>query len=286
MVQQKIKILVTGANGTLGSALCKLFKDKYEVVPLYHKEYDITDKQKIISKLEQEKPNILIHAAALTNVDYCQIHPEEADKVNREGTENLCLACRKIDCKFIYISTDYVFDGKKETAYLETDNTNPLNKYAQSKLEGEKTVQKLLEKYFILRLSWLFGKKDNDFIAEVIKMSKASKEIKIINDKYSIPTYSIDFASSLEYFFDKVNYGIYHITNASPCSWYDFASKIIEYLNLDTKILPIKLVDFNFKAKRPRNSVLDTNKFSQVSGIRLRAWQEALKEYLQECYKN
>lgn len=284
----KERLIVTGAAGLLGSALCKYFENKYDVIGLTHQECDITDEAQVEEKIIKQNPRFLINPAGFTFVDECEKDPRRANKVNIEGPKNLAEGCKKIDCLMVQISTDYVFDGEKSVAYTEQDQPNPVSVYAQTKLEGEKAAEEILSRFFIVRTSWLFGKKGRDFVSSVIERIDKKIPLKIIDDKFSIPTYNFDLAKAIGDLINKVNdYGIYHITNSGSCSWYDFAKEVAKnYLGKDIKIEPVALDDFAFVAKRPRNTVLENMKFHEALGYKLRPWQEALKEYIDKCYKN
>jgi len=287
MVQEKKKIIVTGASGTLGSALCKYLSEAYDVVPLYHKDIDIKERGKVISFITQEKPFCIVHAAAITDVEYCEENEEETIAVNVKGTQNLCVAAKDCGCKFIYISTDYVFNGRKDSPYTEEDLPDPISVYARSKLEAENIVRSKLTKYFIVRLSWLFGNRKKDFVGYVLGCAEGKEKLKIINDKYSTPCYNKDISFALRELVEKDDgFGVYHVQNGGSCSWCEWAKKILEYSGFSLDIEPTHLSEFNFNAKRPVNSVLNCDKFYKFSGFKLRSWQEALKEEIATCNKS
>lgn len=280
-----MKVLITGASGTLGQALCRQLGEKYEVVGLCRPDFDLKDKNGVLVRVKKENPDVLIHTAALTNVDYCQNNPDEAYEVNAKGTANLCEAIKGKNCLFIHISTDYVFDGTKKGVYIETDKPNPINIYAKTKLEAEKIVSSSTEKNFILRVSWLFGKKGKDFVSMVVEKIKKNESLSIICDKFSVPTYAFDLVFAIEVLFKQDQYGIYNLANSGSCSWFEWAKKIVEYYGVKSDVQPTQLEDFNFSAERPKNTVLNCDKFFNLTGMRLRSWQEAVKEYIEKCYK-
>lgn len=296
MVEKKnnIKILVTGAGGLLGSCLTSALSDKYIVKGIGRSDCDITDAKKVKEVLIRESPRVVIHAAALTDVDACEKDPRSAFNINAEGTRNIAQACAGSGTVLIFISTDYVFDGTKLSAYTEDDEPKPINVYAQSKFEAEKICAMTLKEYLIIRTSWLFGARHKDFVDTVIKKIRQGADFNIIGDKYSIPTYSVDLSGAIAGLIGMLCggrggdlRGVYHITNSGKCSWYEFALKIKEFYGHNgVNISSTKLDEYGFAAKRPRCTVLENKRFARAAGYRLRPWQEALKEYIEKCYVN
>lgn len=273
-----MKIALTGANGMLGYDIRKTFSD-LNLIPLTRGDFDIVDLDKSITKIKEIKPDYLIHTAAYTDVDGSELNPEKAYLLNAIGTRNLVMACEMIDCPIIYISTDYVFDGAKGEPYDEWDMPNPINKYGLSKLIGERFVTSLTNKFYIIRTSWLYGKNGKNFVNTILKLASEKEEIEVVNDQIGSPTYTCDLAVKLKELMGK-GYGIYHITNASHCSWYEFALEIVKIKGLKTRIKPVTSEQINRPAKRPTFSVLNKTML-QLEGIKeLREWQDALKEYL------
>ncbi len=291
VAKEKIDVLITGARGKLGRALCTRLNKEYKIVGVNRNLADITDRKRILDIVINYNPNIIIHTAAYTDVDACQMNPDEAYNVNVGGTENIAHAAQKSNSNLIYISTDYVFDGEKNGPYKETDLANPINIYGKTKLEGEKIIQNIMKKYLIIRTSWLFGEGKKSFVDSIIKKTKQSDVISVVTDKYASPTYTDDLADAIAkliIFFKKRNsWGeIFHITNSGFCSWLEYAKKILEYAKIDgIEIIPIKRHEVGFKASRPKNSVLDNSKYRKIIGVFLRPWQEALKEYI-ECQRH
>ena len=287
VAEEKIDVLITGARGKLGRALRTRLNKEYKIVGVNRNLADITDRKRILDIVINYNPNIIIHTAAYTDVDACQMSPDEAYNVNVGGTENVAHAAQKSNSSLIYISTDYVFDGEKNGPYKEADLANPINIYGKTKLEGEKIIQNIMKKYLIIRTSWLFGKGKKSFVESIIKKTKQSDAISVVEDKYAAPTYTHDLADAIAkliIFFKKRNsWGeIFHITNSGFCSWLEYAKKILEYAKIDgIEIIPIKRHEVGFKANRPKNSVLDNTKYKEIIGVFLRPWQEALKEYIQ-----
>ena len=302
-----MKILVTGGDGQLGRALQKVLPQKNSVFTT-RADFDITNQKQTIKQIAGDRPNIVIHAAAYTNVDGCEQNPEIAYKVNVDGTKNIAAACKEIGAKLIYISTDFVFDGKKKTPYSENDKPNPLSVYGKTKLQGEEAVKKLPD-YIIIRTSWLFGDgpafakasagKQN-FVQTILKLVEEKDEIKVVNDQIGSPTYALDLAEAI-YQLIKNCSGIYHISNSGQCSWHQFAQEIMRQKGFKTKILPINSGAWQKmrpdSAKRPKYSVLSHKKINTLgirtsrfarepcrsfhSLIKMRPWQDALRDYLE-----
>jgi len=280
-----IKFFVTGADGQLGKAFQTILPS-CESVFFGKKLLDITEQKEVERAVLSWRPQFIIHCAAYTNVDDCEKHPWEAQKINHEGTKNLVLALQKISATLVYISTDFVFDGRKNVSYSENDIPHPLSVYGKTKLAGEQEVQKL-KKYLIIRTAWLFGEGKN-FVRTILELAKTQKEIPVVKDQIGSPTYALDLAQAIEKLIQRQltnekQSGIYHITNSGHCSWYEFAKKIVALKRLETKILPITTAEWQKikpdSAPRPPYSVLALEKI-QKEGIKMRPWQEALAEYL------
>ena len=273
-----MRVALTGSNGMLGFAIKSTFTD-IELVGLSRRDIDITNLDKTVSKIKEIKPDYLLHAAAYTDVDGCELNPEKAYLVNGIGTRNVTMACEAIGCPIMYISTDYVFDGTKKEPYDEWDLPNPINKYGLSKLLGERFVMSFTNRFYIVRTSWLYGKNGKNFVDSITKLLSVKEEINVVNDQVGSPTYTIDLAVKLKELIGR-GYGIYHITNTSQCSWYEFAVEIAKLKNSKTKIQPITSDNLNRPAKRPAFSVL-ANTMLRLEGIKeLRHWKDALKDYL------
>ncbi|MDD4939028.1 MAG: dTDP-4-dehydrorhamnose reductase [Candidatus Omnitrophica bacterium] len=287
-----MKVLVTGAAGMLGTALCKeLAKKGYEVSPTDigsttpAMDYlDITDLKAVNDFIKRSKPDLIFHAAAETDVDRCEIEVDHAYKINTLGTENVALSCQRYDIAMVYVSTCGVFDGTKEAPYNEFDAPSPISIYTKSKYEGEKAVRCLLRRYFIFRAGWMIGggKKDKKFVAKIVELLKTKDAISVVNDKFGCPTYTKDFSEGMLKVVDLARYGLYHITNEGQASRYDIACKIVEYLKKNNvAIKPISSAAFPLPAPRPRSEVVDNYKL-KLLGIKMRPWEEALREYLNE----
>ncbi|AKB79983.1 dTDP-4-dehydrorhamnose reductase [Methanosarcina horonobensis HB-1 = JCM 15518] len=261
-----IKTLIIGASGMLGSDLCKVFPD---AIKLAHKNLDITDREQVIESVLKTKPDIVINAAAYTNVDGCEDNQELAFQVNGSGPGYIAEACSIVGAKLVHFSTDYVFDGSKKE-HMESDVPSPINVYGDSKLLGEKKIIENINDYRIVRISWLFGIHGENFVETMLRSSGEMDTVKVVNDQFGKPTYTMDLACKIREIID-LNPRIYHITNDGICSWYEFAFSIID------NVTPCTSEEFPRKAKRPKYSVLVNTKTEPM-----RHWREALKAYLQE----
>lgn len=266
MVVEAIKTLIIGSSGMLGSDLCKVFPD---AVKLTHHDLDITDREQVIESILKIKPDVVINAAAYTNVDGCEDNKELAFQVNGSGPGYIAEACARAGAKLVHFSTDYVFDGSKKE-YIESDIPDPINVYGDSKLLGEKKIIENMDDYRIVRISWLFGIHGKNFVETMLKLSGEMDTVKVVNDQFGKPTYTMDLANKIREIIE-LDPGIYHITNDGICSWYEFASSIID------NVIPCTSEEFQRKAKRPKYSVLVNTKTEPM-----RHWREALKTYLQE----
>ncbi len=285
-MKKKNKILILGAKGMLGSDLCFIFR-KDKPICWDIKELDITNKKEVEKKIKKLKPEIVINAAAYTDVEKAEKEFFLAKKINAEAIKTLAKICAKIDAIFVHYSTDYVFDGKKKNGYQEKDiPKNPVNKYGLSKLLGEKVIENCKLKiknfkHYLIRTSWLFGSKieptkHKNFVQTILKLAKEKKEIKVVNDQFGKPTYTFDLAKATKkLLFEKKPFGIYHLTNEGVTSWYKFAKEIVKVTKLKIKISPCQSWEYKSLAKRPKYSILVNTKLP-----RLRNWRKALKDYL------
>lgn len=283
-----MKVLVTGAKGQLGyDVVNELTKRGHNAVGVDIEDMDITDRQSVDKVIGKEKPNAVIHCAAWTAVDLA----EDEDKidivrnVNVGGTKNIADACKAIDCKMIYISTDYVFDGQGTEPWKpDCKDYAPLNVYGQTKLDGELAVAGTLDKYFIVRIAWVFGVNGNNFIKTMLNVGKKYEQITVVNDQIGTPTYTYDLARLLVDMVETEKYGYYHATNEGGyISWYDFACEIFKQAGYSTKVKPVTTEEYGLsKAKRPFNSRLDKSKLIENGFNPLPTWQDALSRYLKE----
>lgn len=276
-----MRIAVTGIKGQLGRALRPLLEREHNVLGLDLPDDDITD-PRIIDTIRGFMPDLVIHAAAMTHVDACAVDPDAAYRVNALGTRNVALACQRADAAMLYISTNEVFDGAKDTPYLEFDETHPINPYGASKLAGEHFVRELLRKFYIVRTAWLFGLGGNNFVTKILQLADEQGELRVVTDEVGSPTYAPDLAAALCQLIKKGLWGTYHLTNAGCCPRYDFARRILELSGrAGVPLRPITLSAFQRASCPPRYSCL-RNFCAEALGITLRPWEEALAAYLLE----
>ncbi|MBL7060952.1 MAG: dTDP-4-dehydrorhamnose reductase [Actinobacteria bacterium] len=284
-----IKIALIGADGQLGTDIASYFKGKgIELIGLIGlKDIDVCDYIMSNNILKRINPDLVINTAAFHDVDLCEDEALSAFKVNVMGVKNLAIICREINIPLMHFSTDYIFDGKKKKPYVEDDCARPLSLYGISKLAGEQVIQYMLEKYYIVRLSGLYGhagcvgKGNINFVELMIKLAEKEKVIKVVNDQILTPTSTKDVAEKLFELIQTENYGIYHMTNTGSCSWYEFACKIFKLMKLSTNVLPVTTEEFKAKARRPKYSVLDNVNLRNIGLADLRNWKEALKDYIE-----
>ncbi|MBQ6510577.1 dTDP-4-dehydrorhamnose reductase [Candidatus Saccharibacteria bacterium] len=292
-----MKVLVTGTSGQLGfDVMHELIKRGHEAIGADLKEgdfdfktiaLDITDKQAVEEVVSSINPDAVVHCAAWTNVDAAE-EPENLNivrAVNVDGTKNLAEACKKVDAKMVYISTDYVFNGEGEEPWQPDDkNYAPLNVYGQSKLDGELAVSGTLEKYFIVRIAWVFGQNGKNFIKTMLALSDTHDELRIVSDQIGTPTYTFDLARLLVDMIETEKYGYYHATNEGGyISWADFAKEIFKQAGKNTKVIPVTTAEYGLsKAKRPFNSRLDKAKLVVAGFTPLPTWQDALGRFLEK----
>lgn len=280
MIEERQKVLVTGAKGMLGWALIKQIYPEFQLVGIDIEDADITDENQIKEEIFKIRPDVVVHNAAYTEVDNCEKNKELTHRINAKGTENVAHACKLCQAKLIYISTDFVFDGEKNTPYTEDDIPNPINTYGRSKLEGERHVQSILQNYLIVRAAWLFGPHGRNFVDKIIRLSQQEKELKVVNDQTGSPTYTMDLAKAIGLLIKKDPTGIINITNTGICTWFEFAKKILSLKGITTKVTPVTSDKIDRLAKRPKYSVLSTEKFQSITQTKLRPWEAALEEYL------
>ena len=278
-----MKVLVTGVSGQLGYDVCKeLTKRNIEHLGTSSKDLDITDKTAVEALMREYHPDAVIHCAAYTKVDLAEDEPEKCWAVNVDGTKNVAAACRELGAKMVYISTDYVFPGTGEKPYEPTDPVGPVNTYGRSKLAGELAVQSLMEQFFIVRISWVFGKNGNNFVKTMLRLAETRTELNVVSDQIGSPTYTADLAPLLCDMVQTEKYGVYHVTNEGTCSWAEFAEEIFRLVGKNTKVNYILTKDYPVKASRPINSRLSKQKLDDMFFQRLPYWQNAIARYVQE----
>lgn len=279
-----MRVLVTGVKGQLGHDVVKECEKRgIEAVGVDVEEMDITDAQAVDRVITDAKVDAVIHCAAYTAVDAAEDNVEICRRVNADGTEHIAKVCRKLDIKMVYLSTDYVFDGEGERPWEPDDERHPLNVYGQTKYEGELAVEQNLEKYFIVRIAWVFGVNGKNFIKTMLRLGEERGAVSVVNDQIGSPTYTEDLAVLLVDMVQTEKYGRYHATNEGLCSWYEFACEIFRQAGMDqVKVTPVDSNAFPAKAKRPHNSRMSKDKLEANGFHRLPAWQDALGRYLKE----
>ena len=276
-----MKVLVFGARGMLGKDLVPALSVKHQVLARDIEDLNIADQQRVQKEIETLRPQVVVNAAAYTDVDGCEAKRELAFSVNAEGARNIAAGCAASSARMIHLSTDYVFDGTSSAPYREEDPPNPLNVYGASKLQGERQIREVLENHLIIRTEWLFGRHGKNFVDTILRLAVQQEELRVVNDQRGAPTFTKDLSWAIEKLLEKEAKGILHITNSGSCTWYEFARQILIEKKIDhVSIVPISSAALTRPAKRPANSVLDFHRFENLLGQKMRTWEEALKEYL------
>jgi len=281
------KILVIGSDGQLGTDLCIAVEDssEFDIIALNHSNIELKDQNSVSDAITQYKPDIVINCGAFVRVDDCEENAEEAIHINSIGAAYVARASANVNAVCVYISTDYVFDGLKNTPYSENDPAYPINIYGISKLSGEHMVRSYCSNHFIIRSSGLYGLagssgKGGNFVETIIRNAQKGDPLNVVNDQVITPTFAKDLAVSILGLLNRAEYGTYHITNSGQCSWYLFAQKILELSTLTSELTPTTSKVYAAKAKRPSYSVLSNAKLAS-SGLKiLKPWEEALEEYI------
>jgi dTDP-4-dehydrorhamnose reductase len=278
------RILVIGSNGMLGKDLMGILPSSFpneEVVGWDIEDIDIQKEEETLIKIEKLRPSIVIHVAAYTDVDGCELDVEKAFSVNAEGTKHIALAASRCRAKVIYLSTDYVFDGNKREPYLESDPPSPLNVYGHSKWKGEQYIQERLKSALIIRTQWLYGRYGKNFVTSILRQAREKKVLSIVNDQIGSPTYTADVAKAISVLIRCGVHGIFHVANSDLCTWYTFGQAILKLSGINrVKVIPISSKESGRLAVRPSYSVLSCQKLKKETGLSLRPWSEALKDYL------
>lgn len=278
-----MKILVTGVKGQLGYDVVKVLQSRHiSCLGADMDDFDITNAETTNQFIETHRPDVVIHCAAYTEVDKAEEQAELCGAVNILGTKNIALACKKIDAKMLYISTDYVFPGVGEKAYEVNDPTGPLSVYGKMKLGGENVVKEFLTKHFIVRISWVFGKNGNNFIKTMLQLAQDHNEVNVVGDQIGSPTYTADLAQLLCDMIVTDKYGTYHATNEGYCSWAELAEEAFEEARMEVKVNHIPTSEYPTKAARPLNSRMSKSSLDAAGFQRLPGWKDALKRYLTE----
>ncbi len=281
--ENHMKVLVTGVKGQLGfDVVNELNKRGITSIGVDIDEMDITDPASVKTVIGEAAPDAVIHCAAYTAVDAAEDNEDLCRRVNRDGTQNIANVCKELDCKMVYISTDYVFDGEGTRPWEPDDKQTPLNVYGQTKYEGELAVMNTLSKYFIVRIAWVFGINGKNFVKTMLNLAKTHDKLTVVNDQTGSPTYTYDLARLLVDMVLTDKYGIYHATNEGFVTWYDFACEIFKTAGVDIEVLPVPSSEYPTKAKRPSNSRMSKDKLKENGFEPLPTWQDALKRYIAE----
>lgn len=279
-----MRVLITGSKGMLGRELMEFLGQQHDIFGLDLPEFDLTKKDIVRRALSSFLPNIIIHAAAYTDVDASESEPERAYEINVVATRNIAAASNEVGAKIFYMSTDYVFDGEKTSPYVETDLPAPLGVYAKTKYEGEMALMDACGGigYVIIRSSWLFGPYGKNFVKTIIELAKKQGKLRVVNDQTGSPTYTLDLAQAIEKLFELTVRGVIHICNSGECSWWRFTKEILKYAGLEgVEVEPITTEELNRPAPRPKYSVLSSRKFERLTQHRMTPWPSALKRYLE-----
>ena len=275
-----MKLLSTGSHGLLGTNILPILERFFTVIPYDIEEWDITDRDAGEHIVRGIRPDVILNLAAYTNVDECEDCLSFADRVNAEAAGMVAKLCNDHNIKLVHISTDYVFDGEKNTPYTEDDEPNPASVYGLSKLSGEKKILANCPDAIIIRTQWLYGHGGTNFITKVTRIARESGVAEVVNDQRGCPTYTKDLAEPIRLLVEQKRSGIYHVANSGSCTWFDFAQEIFSSLHIDVALKPTTSEQLNRKAKRPRYSVFDCSKLLRDTGCHMRTWQDALHDYL------
>ena len=277
-----MRVLVTGVKGQLGyDVMNELAGRGHEGIGVDIQEMDITDAASVEKVITEAAPDAVIHCAAYTAVDAAEDNVDLCRRVNAGGTENIARVCKALNCKMMYISTDYVFNGQGTRPWEPDDKREPLNVYGQTKYEGELAVE-ALEKFFLVRIAWVFGVNGKNFIKTMLNLGKTRDHLTVVADQIGSPTYTYDLARLLVDMIETDKYGRYHATNEGLCSWYEFACEIFKQAGMNVTVSPVTSDQYPAKAKRPMNSRMDKSKLDEMGFKRLPSWQDALGRYLKE----
>lgn len=264
----------------LGHDLAETLKPFHEVETTTINTLDITRLDNTVEIIKELKPEVVIHAAAYTDVDGSESKEDLAYQVNALGSRNVGVGCLEADARMVYISTDYVFDGAKGISYQEYDKTNPLSVYGKSKLQGETFIRDVLSKFYIVRTSWLYGEHGPNFPSTMLQLARENDTLQVVDDQFGSPTFTKDLAHGLKLLIEKPAYGIYHLTNSDYCSWYEYAREIFKIKGVEVEVKPVPTSQFPRPAPRPEYSVLDNYQWKMEGFKALRSYKDALQEYL------
>jgi dTDP-4-dehydrorhamnose reductase len=277
-----MRILIAGSKGMLGTDLMEQLSS-HQVLGLDQPQIDVADLEQCFRCAKEFQPEIIINAAALTQVDYCESHLEEAFRINADGAGNLAKAGAAIGALLLHYSTDYVFDGLKGEPYEEEDQTNPASVYGKSKLRGEELIREYCRNHLILRTSWLFGLHGNNFIATILRIARTEKKLRVVSDQFGSPTYAKDLSAHTKRLLEAKCRGTYHLTNSDSCSWYELAVKCIKWSGMqEISVTPVTTSEFPRPAPRPHNSILANTRMVREGLPLMRPWHQAAKEFIDD----
>ncbi|MGD0225922.1 MAG: dTDP-4-dehydrorhamnose reductase [Terriglobia bacterium] len=278
-----MRVLVTGALGMLGSVLLPCLRPEHQVYGVDQKDFDIGEESAVQASFRDLRPEFVFHLAAYTDVDGCEANPAKAEQVNSLGTLNVARACAEIGAGLLYVSTDYVFDGRGNRAYREDDAPNPLSVYGITKLRGERYVQALVARHMIVRSSWLYGPRGKNFVSTILKAARGRGELRVVSDQRGSPTYTRHLALKLRELLAARVYGVFHVTGSGDCSWFEFARAIVQSGGYPrVRVHPISTQEAGRLAPRPAFSVLENHRLTECKLEALPHWTEGLAQYLEE----
>lgn len=286
-----MKILIIGCNGQLGYDMVSIYNaERYTVNGIDYPEIDITDRSLTETIIKDITPNIIINCAAYTAVDACEDNSNTAFAVNAEGIANIACSAELIHARVVHISTDYVFDGLKNSPYIESDITNPQSVYGKSKLEGEKRLSSITDKHYIFRIAWLYGTHGSNFVKTIrhlaLKKQREGQPLRVVNDQFGTPTYTRDICKQIMRVLPTDQFGLYHCTNEGECTWYDFACHIVNHFNIDIKILPCSTAAFPRPAPRPPYAVLGNYRLKSLGIHSMLHWKDAFNTFIEKTKEN
>ena len=276
-----MKVLIVGGKGLLGTNIASVLRKRFDLTVSDIDTWDITDRISGEAHVEKYRPDVVVNLAAITDVDACEDEKKDlAERVNGFGPGVVARICAERNIRFVHFSTDYVFDGTKRLPYKEDDPTAPLSVYGATKLMGEKAAVEQNPASLIVRGQWLYGEGGENFITKIVNIARQTGAVRVVNDQKGSPTYAKELAEPLAVLIEKGKTGVYHLANSGSCTWFDFAGEVFSLLNMDVSLTPVSSTEFPMKAARPSYSVFDMWKFQKATGLKMRPWQEALREYL------
>lgn len=277
-----MRIVITGSKGMLARSLIPTLSDDHEIIALSKEDLNISHREMVNQRIKEISPDLVINCAAYTKVDKAEEEREKAFLINGTGVQNLALVCEDMNIPLCHISTDYVFDGNKNRPYTPFDNTNPLNTYGESKRAGERYIEWILRRFYIVRTSWLYGEGGNNFVYTILRLASERDELRVVNDQIGSPTCTVTLSEAIKRLIMTGAYGIYHFTDDSEggISWFEFAREILSVRSIKVNLRPIQTEDYPLPAKRPSYSVLDTMIFTSVTGYKPLNWRDSLRNFL------